>query len=182
LVDLVVVSQNEPLIYLHNRTRRPGRFVVIQLEGAVSNRDGIGAQVTLESGGAHQVSYCVGGGSYLAASDRRVHFGLGAGSSPVTVTVHWPSGRSDRWQNLAANGGYTLREGSSQAKPLVGFTQAYLSDASGKSLAFLQDPERVDTLSGATADHSVDVSGINACLRDRLDVSPGRAYSSSGRK
>jgi hypothetical protein len=125
LVDLVVVSQNEPLVYLHNRAPRPGRFVVIQLEGAVSNRDGIGARVRLECGGAHQVFYCVGGGSYLAACDRRVHFGLGAASSPVTVTVHWPSGRSDRWQNLAPNGGYTLREGSSQAKPLVGFTHVH---------------------------------------------------------
>ena len=72
-----VVCQDEPLVYLHNRTRRPGRFVVFQLEGAASNRDGIGA-ARRSPGAADQVRTRMGGGSYLAACDRKGSFRTGA--------------------------------------------------------------------------------------------------------
>ena len=49
-VDAVLVAQNEPLVYLHNRTDgRP--FLTIALEGTASNRDGVGARVVVEAGG-----------------------------------------------------------------------------------------------------------------------------------
>jgi tetratricopeptide (TPR) repeat protein len=120
LVDLVIVSQNEPLVYLHNRTARPGCFITFQLEGTVSNRDGIGAVVTIETLDGKRSAQSVGGGSYLAASDRRLHFGLGTASAIRAVTVRWPSGRSDRWQDLTAGAAYRLREGDPAARPIQG--------------------------------------------------------------
>ena len=45
-MDVVVVNQNEPLVYFHNRTERGGHFVTFRLEGRASNRDGVGARVS----------------------------------------------------------------------------------------------------------------------------------------
>ena len=49
-VDAVMVAQNEPLVYLHNRTAG-GHWLTITLEGTASNRDGVGARVVLDAGG-----------------------------------------------------------------------------------------------------------------------------------
>jgi hypothetical protein len=123
LVDLLVLSQNEPLAYFHNQTMSPGHFVTFQLEGTLSNRDGVGARVLVVTVLGRQVAQRVGGGSYLSACDGRLHFGLGTASSMESVEVRWPSGRLDRWKNIRADNGYLLREGAPAPKPLAGFSQ-----------------------------------------------------------
>jgi hypothetical protein len=120
-IDLLLVAQNAPLAYLHNGTEQPGHFVTIRLEGSASNRDAIGARVTITSGGRRQTSWRFGGGSYLSAGDPRLHFGLGTSSMIDEIEVRWPSGRVDRFLQLSANTGYLLREGATKPKPLVGF-------------------------------------------------------------
>ena len=103
-VDALVVAQNEPLVYLHNRTAG-GHFLTITLEGTTSNRDGVGARVIVEAGGSRRVSQRLGGGSYQSASDPRLHFGLGAATRIDRLEVRWPSGRVDSFQNLDADKG-----------------------------------------------------------------------------
>jgi hypothetical protein len=120
-VDFLVIAQDGPLAYFHNRTDRGGHFVTFRLEGTASNRDGVGARVVVTAAGRRQVGQRVGGGSYLSACDGRLHFGLGASTSVDSVEVRWPSGRLDRWTNLAADAGYRLREGDAAVKPLAGF-------------------------------------------------------------
>jgi hypothetical protein len=120
-VDLLIMAQDGPLAYFHNRTERPGHFVTFRLEGTASNRDGVGARVVVAAAGHRQVAQRVGGGSYLSACDDRLHFGLGASTSVDSVEVLWPSGRLDRWTDLAADTGYRLREGDPSASPLAGF-------------------------------------------------------------
>jgi len=115
-LDAVVLAQNEPLIYLHNRTRPQGHFVVFALQGTKSNRDGVGARLTISSAGRHQAAERYGGGSYQSSGDPRLHFGLGAATSVESVEVRWPSGRVDRHGRLPADREYLLREGST---PLV---------------------------------------------------------------
>ena len=119
-VDAVILSQNEPLAYFHNRAPG-GHFVTIRLEGTVSNRDGVGAVVTLNCGGRRQVASRFGGGSYQSACDTRLHFGLGPATRIETIEVRWPSGRTDRFRDLAVDQGYLLREGDAAPKPMVGF-------------------------------------------------------------
>jgi enediyne biosynthesis protein E4 len=109
-VDAIVVAQNEPLVYLHNRTAG-GHFLTIALEGTASNRDGVGARAIVEAGGLRPVSQRLGGGSYQSANDPRLHFGLGPATRVDRIEVRWPSGRVDRFQNLAADRSYRLREG-----------------------------------------------------------------------
>jgi tetratricopeptide (TPR) repeat protein len=119
-LDLVILSQNEPLAYLHNRTEG-GHWLVLRLEGTASNRDAVGARVIVTAGGRRQTGWRTGGGSYQSASDRRLHFGLGAADRADDVEVLWPSGRVEHFRDLAADAGYCLREGSGSAGPLAGY-------------------------------------------------------------
>jgi tetratricopeptide (TPR) repeat protein len=120
LLDVVVIVQNEPLVLLSNRTERPGNWVTLRLEGARSNRDGVGAIVTVRGGGRTRVLQRFGGGSYQSASDQRLHAGLGSASRIEEIEVRWPSGAVDRWKDLKVNAGYLLREGGGP-RPLAGF-------------------------------------------------------------
>jgi hypothetical protein len=119
-VDALVVAHNEPLVYLHNQTVG-GHFVSIALEGTASNRDGVGARVVLEADGLRQVSWRLGGGSYLSASDPRLHFGLGPARRIDRLEIHWPSGRVDRFRHLDADRAYRLQEGNPEPSPLRGW-------------------------------------------------------------
>jgi tetratricopeptide (TPR) repeat protein len=111
-LDVLIVSEGGPLAYFHNQG--PARhFVTFRLEGSTpaSNRDAVGARLTLTAPGHRQVAYRVGGGSFLSASDDRIHFGLGAASRVDAVEVRWPSGHINRYTSLAADAAYLLREG-----------------------------------------------------------------------
>ncbi len=95
--------------------------MTFRLEGTTSNRDGVGARVVVQAAAERRVAQRVGGGSYLAACDGRLHFGLGVSTSVDSVEVLWPSGRRDRWTDLTADTGYRLREGDPTVRPLAGF-------------------------------------------------------------
>ncbi len=115
-IDLVAIAQNRPLVYFHNQTPR-GHFLTFQLEGTRSNRDAVGAVVTVTAGGRSRRAWRYGGGSYQSASDPRVHFGLD-GNTVEQVEVHWPSGQIDRFGALKIDRGYRLREGDTTPTPL----------------------------------------------------------------
>ncbi|MFO0890382.1 MAG: FG-GAP-like repeat-containing protein [Isosphaeraceae bacterium] len=121
LLDVVVIDHNAPLVYLHNRTRSAGRWITLRLEGTKSNRDAVGAVVTVRAGGRSHVVQRFGGGSYQAAGDDRLHVGLGDTARIEEVEVRWPSGAVGRWKDLAPETGYRLREGDARARPLAGF-------------------------------------------------------------
>jgi hypothetical protein len=119
-IDLLLVAQDGPLAYFHNRTAW-GHALTLRLEGTTSNRDAVGARVTVVAGGRRQVAWRFGGGSYQAASDPRLHFGLGDAGRVEAIEVTWPSGRVDRFGPLAADSGYLVREGRTEPRPLAGF-------------------------------------------------------------
>ena len=121
-LDLLCVAEGEPLAYFHNQGRA-GHFVTFKLEGTKpgSNRDAVGARVTLTAGGRRQVAQRIGGGSFLSACDDRLHFGLGDSTAIESVEVRWPSGHIDRFMALMADTGYLLREGQPRAAPLRGW-------------------------------------------------------------
>jgi hypothetical protein len=114
LTDLLVVAQRSPVAYFRNRTRG-GRSLALQLEGTRSNRDAVGATVTVRVGGRALRAWRTGGGSFQSASDPRLHFGLGDAARADAVEVRWPSGRLDRFAGLDAGRAYRLREGDAAA-------------------------------------------------------------------
>jgi tetratricopeptide (TPR) repeat protein len=112
-LDAVVVSQNEPLVYLHNQTPAQSHFIAFSVQGTRSNRDGVGTRITTTAGGRRRSADRSGGGSYQSASDPRVHFGLGEATIVDLVEIRWPSGHVDRHLKLQADRQYELREGES---------------------------------------------------------------------
>jgi enediyne biosynthesis protein E4 len=141
-MDVLIAGQGAPLVLFHNQAApAAGHFLTLALDGVASNRDGVGAKVTVTAGGRSQVAARFGGGSYLSASDPRLHFGLGGASRADRVEVRWPSGRRDTYEGLAADAGYRLREGDPTPRPLAGFAArpaAFRSDSRGTSPASIR--------------------------------------------
>lgn len=91
-VDLIVLPISGNPVLLHNDTASRNHWIGIALRGTRSNRDGIGAKVTVQACGEKQLDEERNGGSYLSHNDPRLHFGLGSCSKVDRITVQWPSG------------------------------------------------------------------------------------------
>jgi hypothetical protein len=92
-VDVVVSVIGEPAEILYNVTEGGGGWLGLQLEGTKSNRDGIGAAVKLTGeSGRVQYNHATTAVGYASASDKRVHFGLGADRTAREIEIRWPSG------------------------------------------------------------------------------------------
>jgi len=123
-LDLLIVSRDAPLAYFHNKPIPGRQSLTIRLEGGPSNRDGVGALVRVTAGGRVRTAQRFGGGSYLSASDSRLHFGLGPVTKVDRVEVSWPSGRTDTYLELEPDRGYRLREADPEPRPLPGFRRS----------------------------------------------------------
>jgi hypothetical protein len=116
--DALVNNQNEAPQLLRNMSRQlhPERhWLALLPRGTRGNRDGYHARVTVTAGGRTQVREVRSGFSYCSASDRRVHFGLGTAAKAESVTIRWPGGRVEQFQNVAADRIYVATEGSGLA-------------------------------------------------------------------
>jgi hypothetical protein len=92
-------------------------WLEVRLEGKSDNRQGLGARAgLLRPDGSILWRRARTDGSYLSASDPRVHFGLGATQLIDAVIVQWPSGRVEQWKNIDANRIVTLTQGTGQAQ------------------------------------------------------------------
>jgi hypothetical protein len=102
-VDVVVSVIGEPPEVLYNVTTGGGHWLVLRLEGTKSNRDGIGAAVKLtDESGRVQYNHATTAVGYASASDKRVHFGLGADRTVREIEIRWPSGIRQVLRNVPA--------------------------------------------------------------------------------
>ncbi len=116
-VDLLVTNgmnlrpqhRNNGPYQLFRNTSPQRNWVELDLVGTNSNRDGIGARVWATAAGVTQYREQNEGYHRWSQNQRRVHFGL-AGNPTVNLTVRWPSGRVDSYNNIAANHIYTATE------------------------------------------------------------------------
>jgi hypothetical protein len=83
-------------------------WLAVKLVGTKSNRDGIGAKVTVKAGERTLFAEAGSSPSYLSSTPAWLHFGL-AGATKATVTVVWPSGASQT-ETCDANRVVTIRE------------------------------------------------------------------------
>ncbi len=113
-VDVLVVDSEGAPLLLHNETSPVGNWIEARLVGKKSNRDGLGALVTFQVNGRKYLRLCQTDGSYLSASERRVHCGLGSASEAV-ISVRWPGGEIDSYGAVPANHIVTLVEGEHHA-------------------------------------------------------------------
>ncbi len=93
-LDIVTGEFNDaPQVLISDLSdRRTIRFVKIRLVGSTSNRDGLGARVTVEVDGASYTKVHDGKSGYLSQSSKPLYFGLGEAASIDRVVVSWPSG------------------------------------------------------------------------------------------
>jgi hypothetical protein len=110
-IDIAVSNSGGPLELLRNDGKH-GSWVGLLLRGVKSNRQGIGARVTLETEKGRQVREVKAGDSYLSSSDPRVHFGLGTATSFKRVSVRWPSGIVQEVRNVQPGRYQTIEEPS----------------------------------------------------------------------
>jgi hypothetical protein len=100
-LDLVLTRLNGYPVLLRNNIGQQNSWIGFELEGTSSNRDAIGAQLTLISGNRRLVRWITGGSSYLSAHDRRVTIGLGVSPrNNVNVEIIWPDGSLQTLSNL----------------------------------------------------------------------------------
>jgi hypothetical protein len=91
-LDAVVTTNDGSAHILHNETTTQNHWLLLKLVGHKSNRDAIGAAVKIAAVSGQQFATVTTAGSYLSASDKRVHFGLGKDSAAQTIEIRWPSG------------------------------------------------------------------------------------------
>jgi hypothetical protein len=108
-VDVLVTNNNGPVRLLLNDGAPASSGFSVRLQGVAGNTQGIGARVGLaRMDGTVRWRVVHTDGSYLSASDPRVHFGGIPADEPVSVIVEWPRGSRERWDQVRANMGRTL--------------------------------------------------------------------------
>ncbi len=119
-VDILVTNNNGPARLLLNTVPGRGHWLLVRLEGVHTNRSGYGSVVELvRKDGSSVKRFVRGDGSYLAANDPRVHFGLGSSTQVDSIRVHWLSGTCEAWKQSAVDRIVNLREGSGQPCPAL---------------------------------------------------------------
>ncbi len=111
-LSAVISNMNAHSMLLVNKVESPNHWVAFHLIGTKSNRDGIGARVTLTAGGRARVDEVRSGSSYNSSSDMRLHFGLGQTTKIDSVEVRWPSGLSEHFGNVRVDSIQYLKEGT----------------------------------------------------------------------
>lgn len=114
-LDVVIAKYGSSPIVYRNDGGNSSSWLNVKTRGTISNRDGLGAWITLVADADHpeqkQVSEVRSGESYLSQSELTAHFGLGSLTGMVDlVEVVWPSGLVQRYVDLPVNGTLTAVE------------------------------------------------------------------------
>ena len=126
-LDVLVSNNNQPAELLRNGGTTGNNWIEIELRGRkgkegegqkdqpphppLSNRNGIGAKVTVTAGGKTQTQWLRSGSSYCSQSALRLHFGLGNAHGVERVHVRWSSGREETFGVSKVNQRVRLVEG-----------------------------------------------------------------------
>jgi hypothetical protein len=110
-LNMYPVDYGGPNQLFRNRASNDNRWLLLDLVGTQSNRDGVGAKVVATSGGRSQLREQNGGTHRWSQNHQRLHFGLGS-NELFDLRIEWPSGHVDEYLDLTANGLYEAVEAS----------------------------------------------------------------------
>jgi hypothetical protein len=102
-LDVVVTALAAPAELWFNDSAGGGHWLEFDLQGTVSNRDGIGARIKVTAGGKVQYNHVSFAAGYASSSAGPTHFGLGTAKSADVVEIHWPSGVTQELKNVAGD-------------------------------------------------------------------------------
>ncbi len=114
-LSAVVNNLSELPLLLVNEAPNQNHWLGLKLVGTKSNRDAVGARVTLTSARRKWVDEVRSGSSYHSSSDLRLHFGLGSETVLTGLEVRWPNGATETFPPPAPNQILTLIEGKGLA-------------------------------------------------------------------
>ena len=116
-LDVVVNNFGGPPSIFEN-TGASGYRAVVQLVGTESNRFGIGATVTvqLENPAQRLTRYLTSARGFMSCPEPVLHFGLGNRKEIKSLTVAWPSGLRQSFEDLKANRRYTITESVTESE------------------------------------------------------------------
>ncbi len=107
----LVLSNIASQARLYRTEASAGHWLLVDAVDPGLRRRALGARVTVQAGEHQQVRTVQGAMSYLSASDPRAHFGLGETSDPVAVTIRWPDGQQELFENIAVDQAIVLQRG-----------------------------------------------------------------------
>jgi hypothetical protein len=111
LMDIAINCNDGHAIILHNRGGNGNHWLMLNLTGTSSNRDATGAKIRLVTdNGQQQTRFVSTAGSYISASDKRAHFGLGSSKKLRLIEITWPSGIVQRLESVAVDQILTVKE------------------------------------------------------------------------
>jgi tetratricopeptide (TPR) repeat protein len=114
-LEVILKNRNAPQVrVLHNELSGIGTSISFCLRGTRSNRDAIGASVTVTAAGITQAKYLQAGSGFLSQHAKELFFGFGAHAGSVEATVRWPSGLKQKFTGLPVGHRIQIEEGSSE--------------------------------------------------------------------
>src|SRR5450759_2376020 len=109
-IDAYIVNLNDRGSFLRNNKGNQNNWIILNLVGTTSNRDGIGTRVKVTSGGKVQTTQKKSTTGYLSQNDPRMHFGLAKNEMVERIEIKWPSGKLQVLENIKANQILTVKE------------------------------------------------------------------------
>jgi hypothetical protein len=109
-MDIYIANLNSRGMFLRNNKGNQNNWLIINLIGTTSNRDGIGSRIALSSGGKTQISQKKSMTGYLSQNDSRLHFGIAKNSVIEKIEIKWPSGKIQVLENVNPNQILTVKE------------------------------------------------------------------------
>ncbi len=115
--EICLKNRNAPqLRLLKNVAEKLPASIAFRLQGTKSNRDAIGAAVTIEASAGRQTRMLQAGSGFLSQHSKTVFFGLGDAARTVNASIRWPSGTMQRFESLPTNHTIWVEEGKDPAR------------------------------------------------------------------
>ena len=108
---MLLTRCGQSAVLLTNEGGSENGSLTVRLSGRSSNRDGVGARVTVSWQDRTALQEIKAGSSYLSQGALELTFGLGDAESVTRVDVHWPSGVVDSLESVAAGTRLHIVEG-----------------------------------------------------------------------
>jgi Tfp pilus assembly protein PilF/peroxiredoxin len=145
-LEIVLKNRNAPqLRILKNVVDDLPPAISFRLIGVKSNRDAIGAVITIETSAGRQTKSLQAGSGFLSQHGKDIFFGLGNAGAAVNASIRWPSGLVQDFRDLPSNHRISITEGvlTPKLEPFQQFKPVNHTNSTGKILDPL--PTTVET-------------------------------------
>jgi hypothetical protein len=109
--DIAVINTDFPSFIFENKAGDDNNYIKVKLNGILSNKNGIGAGITLFNKGKSQFRYTQIGTGFMGQNSFTEIFGIGDHEIVDSLLIIWPTGHKDVLYDLQSNNTYLINEG-----------------------------------------------------------------------